>query len=601
MFRSLLLSVYPGLGSEESLLKYRSSLLQRSQQTDSSFILQNSRCEETPWPEDHLCLKPHLLGQEEELDVRMVIQRLFPVGEPGLQGFNPLDPRAADMDLDEKGKAKTLHLIISRLFVPLVRKGESSRAVLWQAVEEVLGLLQKNSVALAQLGSVFSSAVADVEGACRALEALVNPLCREPSKHMAELTGAKRGPLFLLRQTITTSSVYKELLSEIERTAVAEASFAPLVVDLEAKVESGSAEAMSESLEKLSLFRKSLRQGATQRLEMAISKKLVEELGRSKADGSSDKLEELVQAGMRASQQLEGEPRQQLNKVISQSHQVMQHKRTEEMIAAFQAAAEKFGVNKEGMADDDNETPGPEGWCELVDCLSALRGANLCKEPAIQPAAKAVVHTCMSKMETLIEQAPDNDLLERARDVLELVAADVCEDAKIVCMEGTMWMVLAKLAAAKEVVKTEGGPQAFVNSDSDRKKSKALLDCYVACRKLEADGVNESVLAFHQKLLREAKQTLQDVAQAEVSGLKNGLLQEVRSFEPSLLNWKDGLDKSAPWKTVLETAEKTLLAPGVGVLLQQHWKSFCKACLPQRKILSCSGPIPRASATLPTS
>ena len=520
--------------------------------------------------------------QEQELDVSSVIQRLFPVGKPGCEGFSPLDPRAADMDLDEKGKAKTLHLIISRLFVPLVRKGEGSKALLLAAIDEVLGLCQTSSSSMiGELGTVFLSAVADLEGACHALQALLNPLHKDSMKTITELTGAKRGPLFLLRQTISTNAYYKDLLAEIERTAVAEASFAPVVLELQQKVESGSEEALQECIEKLSLFRGSLRQGATQSIEAAISKNLVADLTRSSQDSEAlNKLEERLQFAMRASQQMEGEPRQGLNKVISQTHQVLQKKLASEKIAAFWQAAKVFGMSDNGELNDEEVDPDLDAWRQLIDSLSALKEAQLCKEPPLHRAGEILVHSCMSKMDSIIEQATDTDILEHARDVLQAVAADVCEDAQLICKEGSIWMLLAKLIAAIELVKTEGGPQAFVNSDGDRKKCKALLDSYVSCVQVQKDGVNQNLLAYHQKRLSSVKQTMQEVAQAEVSGFKTGLLQAVRAFEPALaglLSWKEGLDKTAAWKTVLEAAEKSLLAPGKGAEIQQHWKIFCKA------------------------
>ena len=86
------------------------------------------------------------LFEAPSLDLPGLITMLLPVGDP--DNFDPKKPRAADMKLEDVAKAKTLHLIISLVLVPLVGQGEKAQGILQEAVTQLTTALSSWSASL---------------------------------------------------------------------------------------------------------------------------------------------------------------------------------------------------------------------------------------------------------------------------------------------------------------------------------------------------------------------------------------------------------------------------------------------------------------------
>ena len=153
----------------------------------------------------------------------------------------------------------------------------------------------------------MKSALGDVEGACRALSALLDPLHPNPGRSFAEVGAARKGPLFILRQAIGTNSWYKDIQAQIEKSDVAHTAMAPELRDLTGKVLAGEESAVKKALERSAVLRKSLRPGATAGLEKGIADHYTEKLWAGIQAPSAAPLQTALQEAFAAAGALEGE------------------------------------------------------------------------------------------------------------------------------------------------------------------------------------------------------------------------------------------------------------------------------------------------------
>ena len=97
-------------------------------------------------------------------------------------------------------------------------------------------------------------------------------MASDVSSKLKELSNARKGPLYVMRQTMRNVAHWKKLQAEVERTAVASSSLLPLMDDLTKKVTEGNQQKIREALSELPTYKKSLREGATAALESALLK-----------------------------------------------------------------------------------------------------------------------------------------------------------------------------------------------------------------------------------------------------------------------------------------------------------------------------------------
>ena len=185
--------------------------------------------------------------QEEPVDFKKVIEALLPFRPDVVEPFEPLAPTLRSMELDGVMVGRITHLLISAVIVPLLSRGEPAVPTLSALVE---GLYERLHTGPRVTDQVVSSALADVKAACAAVDAVLNPMAKDASAKLQELSNARKGPLYVMRQTMRNVPYWKKLQAELERTAIASGSLLPLLDELTAKVKEGNEEKIAEAFRK---------------------------------------------------------------------------------------------------------------------------------------------------------------------------------------------------------------------------------------------------------------------------------------------------------------------------------------------------------------
>ena len=493
-----------------------------------------------------------------------VIETISP-GEAG--EFDALKPRLRDLELGSEGVAKCVHLLVSAVLVPLVGLGERGL----QLLKEALAALSKAfPAATASVTDVIiQNAVQDVLCAISAVSALLHPAAESPHLKLEEITSAKKGPLFMLRQTLMSQPFWSGKVAEVERCGVACTTMGPKVAQLVQQIQAGSAQAVETAMKELQSFKAALRDGALEELEMSIATYY------STLLPTGDSITEaMIEKVVVASQMLSGAASHMCFEAVTEGKKRLLEHQNLQRLDSLTKACGLFGVEVDGNTAEsfDPEVLDTSAWELLGGSLKAAKSQKLIGQ--FEPMAD-LVQAAISHLSLLVQKNPS--LVEFVCEALASVTSSVSVDAHSVL---GMWQATANMVLLFKLEDEFKNLTAFVDADAERKKIKAMIIAYRSCVDVKVDNIPASVVQEQKVMLKEACEILSQLAKAELEKwqdiVQKGLLKLASS---SVMAWKQDIAGDASWATVKVGVQKGLLAPGKGAEAKKLHKEFQKASI----------------------
>ena len=495
------------------------------------------------------------------MDTEKLLECLLPLGPQS--AFDPLQPKMSSLQVDDVVLAKACHLVVTNVMGPLVSKGMPAEATLTNFIDNLERNLPTTN------NQMISAAFVDIRCACAALRALLDPGTSNAADKVEELTSSRKGPLFVLRQVISNVEHYKRKLQEVQKTAVATSSLSPLLASLADDVKEKKLEKVQEAIANLPDYRKALRAGAAAPLEDALCAFAKE---RCLEEDTMEEMEKAVSLALSIQNVLSDSWARALEPHIETARKnllVRQQQQHQKMLTDVTETLCDFA---EGDFEDEERCSSM--WEQVRDLLmdkqSFSEGGGGQKAETQQQLVKEI----KKRMAGLILHRPS--MVEVIADGMDELAKLIGETSDV--SETKYYRALAKLMCMKQNAEKHETVEELLAQD--KKSLKPFLLSYRTCRTWKKDGIPEEVFKGLEENVAKVHAYLKTVATADMKQLKTSLLSETRKVEALVekhAGWKKDLSGAAPWKSVVEVAEQSLLAEGVGASLQNGQKQFLKA------------------------
>ena len=470
---------------------------------------------------------------------------------------------------------------------------------------------------------IISAAVKELQGICRGIVALLSPIpndCGSKLQHIQAIVKNKdtSGYLFILKNCIMQDKHFRAQYKEYNQVAVAEETMLPKMSALMEALVSYSAETPAETIaakaeeviEQLTLFRSSLRSGATDGLEQAIvhslrllsgqdsqvsmtslvdcGKKYLavpknQSLQNTVIDGALGEVQKLVQEAKSLDKKIASERAQQMVKNVVQQFESRDNKQAKwvELYEAILACQQ--GEELEATAVAEGKTLLVRNLPRVARCFGdallvagGLGGSQVSQEEVAE--AKAILPQAASCIRQLQGFMPDAEKKESCEQILQ-----VFERARA-------------LLVAKEPLDTLGVAE-FVQQDfPDTVKSVGFLQVITEWEAMpEVLTANYAIMVFKALApVMDSCKKQQTALVAEVQLATSKMLEatatELKPLAGGALNgesWKAHMSDNIEWKAVLKHSE-ALLSSKSTVKLVERFKRFEKD---RGSLHSCSSPL----------